>query len=320
MQRALVTGCAGFIGSHLTESLLTDGIEVLGIDCFNNNYGRSDKLLNLAHAQDWEGFQFIPLDLAAGDLRPLVEECDVVFHLAAEPGIRASWSERFELYVRNNVLATHQLLQALSDDTSRRLVFASSSSIYGQAEAFPTSETALPRPLSPYGVTKFTGEQLCEAYRANHGLDFVTLRFFSVYGPRQRPDMAFRRFCEAAISSEEITLFGDGTQTRDFTYVGDIVNAARKAAIATAPIGRTINVGGGSSASLLSTVDLLTEIHGGPIAVRRAERQKGDARDTSADTELAALLLDFRSTTRLAEGLASQYAWCRDQRAAAVAA
>ena len=314
LRRALVTGCAGFIGSHLTESLLTDGLEVLGIDCFNNNYGRADKLSNLAHAQDWDEFQFVPLDLAAGDLRPLVEECDVVFHLAAEPGVRASWSERFELYVRNNVLGTHQLLKALAEDTDRRLVFASSSSIYGEAEACPTAETAIPMPVSPYGVSKLTGEQLCHAYRANHGLNFVALRFFSVYGPRQRPDMAFRRFCEAAISKKEITLFGDGTQTRDFTYVSDIVNATRKAAIAEGPLGRSINVGGGSSASLLSTLDLLKEIHGGPVALRDAEHQEGDVRDTGADTKLAEQLLGFRSTTSLAEGLVTQYSWCRERR------
>jgi UDP-glucuronate 4-epimerase len=202
----------------------------------------------------------------------------------------------------------------LAEDTDRLLVFASSSSIYGQAEAFPTPETALPKPLSPYGVTKLTGEQLCEAYRANHGLNFVALRFFSVYGPRQRPDMAFRRFCEAAVSEEEITIFGDGTQTRDFTYVSDIVNATRKAAIAEAAVGRAVNVGGGSSVSLLSTVALLQEIHGAPIAVRHAERQKGDARDTGADTELAEQLLGFRSSTQLAQGLATQYAWCRERR------
>jgi len=319
IRRALVTGCAGFIGSHLTESLLGDGIEVLGVDCFNNNYGRADKLSNLAHAQAWPAFQFVPVDLATGDLRPLVDECDVVFHLAAEPGVRASWSDRFEFYVRNNVLATHHLLQAFLGAPARRLVFASSSSIYGQAEIFPTVETALPRPVSPYGVTKLTGEQLCQAYRENHGIEFAALRFFSVYGPRQRPDMAFRRFCEAALSDEEITIFGDGLQTRDFTYVADIVTALREAAVSHKPVGRIINIGGGSRVSLASAVDLLGGIHGAPLSVRYVERQKGDVRDTGADTTLAGELLAFSSNTTLADGLAAEYQWCLERRTLAAA-
>src|SRR5919198_2279749 len=193
--RALVTGCAGFIGSHLTESLLEDGVEVVGVDCFNDNYARPQKLKNLDRATEWRNFEFVPIDLARGDLHDLVGEVDTVFHLAAEPGVRASWGDRFELYVRNNVLATQQLLEAASRSPDNRFVFASSSSIYGEAEHFPTPESVTPKPFSPYGVTKLGAEHLCQAYNRNHGVDVVTLRYFSVYGPRQRPDMGFHKFC-----------------------------------------------------------------------------------------------------------------------------
>ena len=173
--RALITGCAGFIGSHLTESLLADGVEVIGVDCFNDNYGRSEKLRNLRCFADWEAFEFVPIDLARGDLDDLVAECDVVYHLAAQPGVRPSWGQRFESYVRNNVLATQHLLEAASRHPVERFVYASSSSIYGQAERFPTPEDAVPRPLSPYGLTKLSGEHLCQLYHANVG------------GPDRRP-------------------------------------------------------------------------------------------------------------------------------------
>ena len=196
--RALVTGCAGFIGSHLAESLLDDGHAVLGIDCFNDNYVRAPKLANLSRARDFDTFEFVPIDLARGDLQDVVAECDTIFHLAAEPGVRSSWGDRFDLYVRNNVLATQRLLEAAVAEPERRFVYASSSSVYGNAARFPTPEEATPAPFSPYGVTKLAGEHLCNLYRANHGVDTVALRYFTVYGPRQRPDMALNRFCRAA--------------------------------------------------------------------------------------------------------------------------
>src|SRR4051794_1145653 len=220
--RALVTGCAGFIGSHLTESLLADGASVVGVDCFNDNYGRREKIGNLEQARDWEAFDFVPIDLARGDLQDIVVDCDVVFHLAAEPGVRASWGSRFETYVRNNVVATQHLLDAVTASRAK-LVYASSSSVYGQAETFPTREDALPAPFSPYGVTKLTAEHLCQTYFANFGVEAVSLRFFSVYGPRQRPDMAFNIFCRAILEGRPLNVYGDGGQTRDFTYVADVV-------------------------------------------------------------------------------------------------
>src|ERR671914_301902 len=228
--RALVTGCAGFIGSHLTESLLGDGHEVLGVDCFNDNYDRSQKLANLRVALDFESFRFARCDLEEADVSGLLAGCETVFHLAAEPGVRSSWGSRFDVYLRNNLAATQRLLDSAMPLADIRFVYASSSSVYGDAETLPTPEDTPPRPLSPYGVTKLGAEQLCLLYHVNHGLQTVALRYFSVYGPRQRPDMAFNRFCRAALADEPITLFGDGRQTRDFTYVADVVAATRAAA------------------------------------------------------------------------------------------
>src|SRR3954453_15747873 len=254
--RSLVTGCAGFIGSHLTESLLADGEAVVGIDCFKDNYGRPEKLRNLERDTEWDQFEFIPIDLARGDLFDLVEECDQVFHLAAEPGVRPSWGGRFEQYVRNNVLATQHLLEAAKRAPEQRFVFASSSSIYGQAESLPTREDVVPHPYSPYGVTKLAAEHLCDLYHRNHGVSTVSLRLFSVYGPRQRPDMAFNIFCRAAILGEPVSVFGDGTQTRDFTYVGDVVTALRLASDANGIEGQILNIGGGSRVGLRQAIEL----------------------------------------------------------------
>jgi UDP-glucuronate 4-epimerase len=319
--RALVTGCAGFIGSHLTESLLADGHEVVGVDCFNDNYGRRDKLRNLDRAMGWRSFEFVPIDLARGDLADLVEETDTTFHLAAEPGVRSSWGTRFETYARNNILATQQLLEAAKAWPERRFVYASSSSIYGQAETLPTPEDARPAPQSPYGMTKLAGEHLCGLYHANHGVDAVILRFFSVYGPRQRPDMAFRRFCSAAVAGLPLHVFGDGRQTRDFTFVGDVVDATRRAGDAQGVGGTVINVGGGSRVSLNETLEIISALAGRPLDVQRGGPERGDVRDTGADTERARRLLGFRPSTELADGLAEEFEWCvgheRDARSVA---
>jgi UDP-glucuronate 4-epimerase len=303
--RALVTGCAGFIGSHLADSLLADGHSVLGIDCFNDNYRRAPKLANLQRAREFDSFEFVPIDLARGDLLDLVDECDVIFHLAAEPGVRSSWGDRFELFVRNNVLATQRLLEAAAADPRRRVVYASSSSIYGNTERLPTPEAAVPAPFSPYGVTKLAGEHLCELYRKNHGLETVALRYFTVYGPRQRPDMALHRFCHAAISSAPITIFGDGRQRRDFTFVQDVVAATRAAAVAPNVTSRIYNVGGGSQVSIQRVLELLAGIAGRPLDVHYEPSEAGDVRETSADTARAAAELGFRSRVSFQSGLAA---------------
>ncbi len=304
-----MTGCAGFIGSHLTEALLADGIEVLGVDCFNDNYGRAQKLRNIDIARDWDAFEFVPIDLARGSLDDLVGECDMTFHLAAEPGVRPSWGQRFELYTRNNVLATQHLLEAAKHRPGQRFVYASSSSVYGQAEKLPTHESATPAPFSPYGITKLSGEHLCDAYHANYGVESVVLRFFSVYGPRQRPDMAFSRFCTAALAGLALEVMGDGGQTRDFTFVDDVVAATRAAAAAPGVTGRAFNVGGGSRTTLNEAIGLLGELSGRGLSVRRRERQRGDVRDTGADIAAAAQALGYAPKVTLSEGLTAQWEW-----------
>jgi UDP-glucuronate 4-epimerase len=309
VRRALVTGCAGFVGSHLTEALLADGHAVRGVDCFSDNYAASEKLANLAAARAHERFELHPLDLATADVAPLLDGVDVVFHLAAEPGVRSSWGRRFDRFVHNNVEATQRLLEALRAHPRVRLVYASSSSVYGESECLPTPEDAAPRPLSPYGVTKLAGEQLCRVYHVNHGVDTVALRFFTVYGPRQRPDMAFRRFCEAAACGGPIELYGDGRQSRDFTYVGDVVTAIRSAAAAPRAAGRAYNVGGGSPVSVNEALEELAAIAGRPLDVRRAEREAGDVAHTAADPSRARDELGFAPATPLAEGLRAEYEW-----------
>jgi len=310
--RALVTGCAGFVGSHLTESLLEDRHEVLGVDCFNANYGRADKLRNLERAREWSTFEFVPVDLARGDLDDLVADCDVLFHLAAEPGVRTSWGPGFERYVRNNVSATQHLLEAARTAPGRRVVYASSSSVYGQAETRPTREDALPRPMSPYGVTKLAAEHLCAAYAASLGLDVVSLRLFSVFGPRQRPDMAFAAFCRAALAGAPLHVFGDGRQTRDFTYVGDVVAALRAAAVREGLAGAVLNVGGGAPATLDDALAILGELAGAPLTVTREPRPPGDVRDTAADVGAARERLGYRPQVDLRTGLAAQWAWTEE--------
>jgi UDP-glucuronate 4-epimerase len=306
---ALVTGCAGFIGSHLAESLLEDGHHVIGVDCFNNNYGRREKLRNLDRAQDWAGFEFVPIDLSRGELSDIVADSEVLFHLAAEPGVGPSWTDRFEAYVRNNVLATRLLLDAIRPWPEKRLVYASSSSVYGDAEALPTAESATPRPMSPYGATKLLGEHLCQMYAATHGTQVVSLRYFSVYGPRQRPDMAFNRFCTAAIERRPIEIFGDGRQTRDFTYVSDVVAATRSAGKVQRWAGEVLNVGGGSQIALTDALALIEELAGKPLEIRHAPPRTGDVRHTGADTALARSLLDYKPAVSFADGLRAEFEW-----------
>jgi UDP-glucose 4-epimerase len=307
--RALVTGCAGFIGSHLAESLLEDRFEVVGVDCFNANYGRSEKLRNLERAREWDRFEFVPVDLSRGDLSEFVADCDVVFHLAAEPGVRQSWGDRFESYVRNNVLATQLLLDAMRTTASKRLVYASSSSIYGDAERLPTPEDVVPRPVSPYGTTKLAGEHLALLYHANFGVESVCLRYFTVYGPRQRPDMAFNRFCRAALSGSTIEVYGDGRQTRDFTFISDIVAATRAASTADGAAGQVFNVGGGSQTSVNDALGLLSGLAGCQLDVRYLEHRSGDVTDTGADTSRARAVLDFAPTVTFEQGLAAEFEW-----------
>jgi UDP-glucuronate 4-epimerase len=308
--RALVTGCAGFIGSNLVDDLLSDGHDVVGVDCFNDNYGRRQKLRNLGQARSWDRFDFVPVDLSRGAVEDLVADCDVVFHLAAEPGVRSSWGQRFDSYLRNNVLATQHLLEAArAESPSKRFVFASSSSIYGQAERFPTPEDVIPCPQSPYGATKLAAEHLCGLYRSNFGVDTVSLRLFSVFGPRQRPDMAFSNFFAALLSGRPATVLGDGRQTRDFTYVGDVVRALRIAADVKGLTTRVFNIGGGARTSLMEVIGIIEDLAGAPLPIEMVQAVRGDVRDTAADTGLAHRQLGFEPQTSLREGLEAQFRW-----------
>jgi UDP-glucose 4-epimerase len=325
-ERMVVTGCAGFIGSHLTDRLLADGHTVVGIDSFEDYYPRAVKEANLEGARANPAFTLCEadiLDLAAeaapggpeaggvqgSALAALLRDCDCVYHLAAQAGVRASWGSSFDVYTRNNVLATQQLLEACAAAGAPKVIYASSSSVYGDQDELPLREDMMPHPRSPYGVTKLAGEHLCGLYHANHGLDTVALRFFSVYGPRQRPDMAFHKFIKAMFVGREIVIYGDGTQTRDFTYVDDIVEGLVRAQ--KAPAGAVMNLGGGHRVTLAAAIATLGEVMGVEPKVARQAVEAGDVRDTLADVGLAAELIGYAPTTYLKTGLAQQFA-CLD--------
>jgi UDP-glucuronate 4-epimerase len=308
--KAVVTGAAGFIGSHLAASLLADGHEVLGIDCFTDYYPRPIKQQNLAPLAAHAGFRMLEERLQDAALARHLEGASVVFHLAAQAGVRASWGREFSHYTEHNVLATQRLLEAALEAGRPRVVYASSSSVYGDAPSLPLREDGPCRPVSPYGVTKLAAEHLALLYHRNHGLATVSLRFFTVYGPRQRPDMAFHRFLKAARDGQELTLFGDGSQTRDFTYVDDIVTAVRAAALSGRP-GSVYNVGGGERVALNEVLRLIESVTGRRLRIRHQEPQMGDMKDTFADTSAASRDLGFRSTVPLAEGLAREWQWIR---------
>ena len=308
--RAVVTGAAGFIGSHLAESLVRDGYEVLGIDCFTDYYARELKERNLVALREEPGFRLVEGRLQDLALEPLLEGAVHVYHLAAQAGVRASWGREFALYTDHNVLASQRLLEAAVAAGRPRFVYASSSSVYGDSQEMPLREDGPCRPVSPYGVTKLAAEHLAVLYHRNLGLPTVSLRFFTVYGPRQRPDMAFNRFLTAARDSGTVSLFGDGLQTRDFTYVDDIVAAVRAAALSGRP-GSVYNVGGGERIALNDVLHLVERVTARPLRIQRQEAQKGDMRDTFADTSAAARDLGFRSRVPLAAGLAREWEWLR---------
>ena len=306
--KALVTGCAGFIGSHLTGALLERGAAVTGIDSFTDYYPRTIKEANLAASLGRQGFTFVEARIQDANLGALLDGVSHVFHLAAQAGVRKSWGRDFRAYTENNIEATQVLLEACVGRPIERFVHASSSSVYGDNASIPMREDALPRPVSPYGVTKLSAEQLGYLYHVNHRVPTVAMRYFTVYGPRQRPDMAFHRFIRAALRDEELSLYGDGEQTRDFTYVADAV-AATIAASARGVPGRSYNIGGGSRVSMNHAIGIIERIAGRPLRVRREATQKGDMRDTYADTSLARQDLAFAPTVSLEEGLQAEFQW-----------
>jgi nucleoside-diphosphate-sugar epimerase len=311
--RIIVTGAAGFIGSTLSESLIGEGFDVTGIDCFTGYYHPATKRANLVNLSKSERFSLIESDLMDVD-SGLIQDAEVIFHLAGQPGVRASWGKQFADYVHHNILTTQRLLETVKDSHSlKRLVFASSSSIYGNCVELPLREDSLPGPVSPYGVTKLTAEHLCSLYRANYGIPAVSLRYFSVYGPRQRPDMAFNRFFRAALAGGALTVFGDGSQTRDFTYVEDIVRATKAAGFAEIPEEAAVmNIGSGRSIPLAGVIDLIGEITGRNIEIEYSGFEKGDMRDTFADISMAREILGYSPQMEMRDGLREEYEWMKN--------
>lgn len=306
----VVTGAAGFIASHLVERLLSEGHEVVGIDAFLDYYPRDVKEANLSRARDHRSYRLVEGRLQEMDLSPVLDGASQVYHLAAQAGVRASWGRDFSVYTENNVLATQRLLEAAVAAGVPRLVYASSSSVYGDTASLPLQEDGACRPVSPYGVTKLAAEHLVHLYARNHGLPGVSLRYFTVYGPRQRPDMAFHRFLRAALHDEPVHVFGDGTQTRDFTFVEDIVSATRAAGDTGRP-GSVYNVGGGERVALNQALAFVGEVTGRPLNIVKEGSQRGDMKDTLADTTAARRDLAFRSTVSLRQGLAREWDWIR---------
>ena len=304
MSRFVVTGCAGFIGSHLVEALLSRGDDVVGIDSFTGYYERGTKEANLKAVVSDAGFSLSEADLVTCELDEMIAGSGGVFHLAAQPGVRQSWGEPFEHYVRNNVLVSQRVFEAASR-LGRRVVWASSSSVYGNPTSFPTPEDARLQPISPYGVTKVACEYLARAYVESGGLEAVGLRYFTVYGPRQRPDMAFQQIIAALRGGTPFSLYGSGGQTRDVTYVGDAV-AATLAAMQVGRRSAVYNVGGGNETSLREAIALIEELSGRRLAVDRKPAARGDAGRAAADTSRARAELGWAPATTLRAGLAAQ--------------
>jgi nucleoside-diphosphate-sugar epimerase len=310
--KALITGVAGFIGSTLAERLVADGVDVVGLDCFTDYYPRPMKERNLSRLLASRGFRFVESRIQDANLEALLADRTHVFHLAAQAGVRKSCGRDFAIYTENNIEATQILLEAVTKMPSlERLVYASSSSVYGDNTPMPFREDAMTQPVSPYGVSKLAAEQLCYLYYANFKVPTVSLRYFTVYGPRQRPDMGFHKFLRATILGEPIAVYGDGEQTRDFTFVQDIVSANIAASIRGVP-GRVYNIGGGSRVSVNEVLDLIGRIAKRRPVVRVDSVQKGDMRHTYADTSLARADLDFAPTVGLEEGLTAEYQWLNE--------
>ncbi|WP_080730384.1 NAD-dependent epimerase/dehydratase family protein [Rhodococcoides fascians] len=308
---SLVTGAAGFIGSAICERLLANGEDVVGIDCFTNYYDRSIKDRNLTRLLPHQKFTFVESDLLTLDLNAQLSGIDHLYHQAGQPGVRKSWGSDFAEYTRANIAVTQRLLEAALNNNLDKFVYASSSSIYGNAGSYPTSEDSIAQPLSPYGVTKLAAEHLCTLYAKNYGLPTVSLRYFTVYGPGQRPDMAFTKFCNQILENAPVPLYGTGAQIRDFTYVDDVVSANLAAAGTRTQPGSIYNVAGGSNASMLDVLDIFGRVSGGRVAINQSEAVAGDVTRTGGDTTKIRRDLDWKPTIELEDGLGRQFAWAR---------
>ena len=309
--KCLVSGAAGFIGSHLSEYLIDKGCEVTGIDSFMDYYPKTIKEANIDALKNDQKFEFVDGSLLDLDLGELLKGVEVVFHQAAQAGVRASWGENFKVYSDNNILATQMLLEACTSNPVKKFIYASSSSVYGDTHDLPMKESSLPRPVSPYGVSKLAAEHLCWLYFRNFGVPTVSLRYFTVFGARQRPDIAFHRFFRWGIENKPIAVYGDGEQSRDFTHVDDIVEANWLASENGLP-GEVFNIGGGSRISINDVIPIIQDIAGREMKVRYEGTQKGDVRHTSADMTKARLELGYEPKTPIEEGLRDEYAWIRE--------
>ncbi len=306
--KVLVTGAAGFIGSNLSRRLLERGSEVRGVDSFTDYYPRSRKESNLEPLRGRGGFEFVEADLATCQLEGLLEGVGGICHLAAQAGVRASWGESFGVYLDCNIRSTQRLLEAVKERDIERFVYASSSSVYGETDELPMREDGRTRPVSPYGVTKLAAENLAVLYHRNYAVPTVSLRYFTVYGPGQRPDMAFYRFIRAGLRREPITIYGDGSQTRDFTFIDDIVEGTIRA-LDGGPAGEVLNMGGGSRVTLNEAISEIERALGHGVERRHVDTARGDVTDTLADTRRIENELGFRPSTRLSLGIARQCEW-----------
>lgn len=310
--KCLVTGAAGFIGSTLCEKLLGKNYSVTGIDSFTDYYSKKIKEDNLKVSLRNPFFRFVKRDILETDLKNLLKGFDFIFHQAAQAGVRGSWGKNFGSYTRNNILGTQKLLEALKGKRIKKFIYASSSSVYGDVDDLPITENTLPRPVSPYGVTKLAAEHLVNLYCGNYGIPVVSLRYFSVYGPRQRPDMAFNKFIKAMLNNEQITVYGDGNQTRDFTYIDDIVRV-NILAMKYGKNGEVFNVGGGSNITVKKVIRVLEGIIGLKAKVKYIEVQKGDVRHTFADISKAKKILGYSPVVKIEYGLEKEVSWLKKQ-------
>jgi len=311
VMRSLVTGVAGFIGSHLAERLLQENHHVLGVDCFTDYYAKSLKQSNLQRLLQEPGFSFLEENLLTASLPELLKECDYIFHQAAQAGVRSSWGAEFEIYTSLNILATQRLLEACKGLNIKKFIYASSSSVYGDAQELPLREESILKPVSPYGVTKLAAEQLCYTYWKNYQVPTISLRYFTVYGPRQRPDMAFHKFMRALLNGEEIEIYGDGQQTRDFTFIADIVQGNLLAMQSTLE-GGVFNLGGGSRVVLNDVLETIQQVAGEGAKIVYRDVQRGDVMHTLADTSRAMGELSYRPQVDLKTGLEAQWEWLQE--------
>lgn len=310
--KILVTGCCGFIGSHLSERLLKLKHDVVGIDCFTDYYSKKLKEQNLSNFVNDGNFEFIEKNLLEVDLKQLIEDgVDYIFHEAAQAGVRYSWGENFDIYTENNILATQRLLEACKESRVKKMIYASSSSVYGDVNSFPMKETDTVKPVSPYGVSKLATEHLCSLYYKNFDVHSISLRYFTVYGPRQRPDMAFNKFIKAIDNDEVIEIYGDGKQTRDYTYISDIIDANILAMNSKIDNAEVFNIGGGARTGLITVIELIEKLIDKKAKLKYIDSQKGDMQHTASDISKAKNKLGYQPKVNLNDGLQNQIIWKR---------